>query len=373
MDGGWKVGTSGTSDLERASIRLAEAAAHETSPSRGLLERTDLRPYYVVTPPYAAGSAGVRVLHLLAKALLRLGAQAYVVDLGLSRDPDPFLGAAVSVPVLTLDVARQHQAVGLEPVVVYPEVVHGNPLGAAHVVRYLLNHPGAMGGPTSFAQTDLLLAFSRTIARGAGAVEVLCIPPSDPAAITRTTDGPRDRGLVLAYASKFRRAGGVPDLPPGATEVTMQFPPAGRLVDYLSRASVLHVWEDTAVIVEALLCGCPVVVAPQSGLTELILDVEMGASGITFDPSPGGIERARREVPHFRASYESIYAQAWAQFARFVAVTQEMPGAPGRAPTAIDLSALTGHSRPRLPLRTVADQTAWRVQRRVAARRAARG
>lgn len=356
---------TGARDLAHVARALGTVAAQDPRPSRSLLERTDLRPYYVVTPPYASGSAGVRVLHLLARALIRVGAPAYVVDIGLSSDPDPFLGPTVSVPILTPSVARQHAQAGVTPVVVYPEVVHGNPLGARHVVRYLLNHPGAMGGPARFPRGDQLLAFSQAIADGAGTPHVLCIPPSDPDDFVPTSPEPRDPDLVLAYASKFRRAGGRPVLPPAATEITVSFPPRGQLRAYLARASVLFAWEDTAVIVEALLSGCPVVVAPDSGLTGLILDAEIGRVGITFDDSPAGLAAARRDVDGFRKRYEGLYVQAWEQLAGFVAMTQPLADDHGPG---IDVSALRGHSRPRLPIRTHVEQTVHRVRRRVAAR-----
>jgi hypothetical protein len=45
-------------------------------------------------------------------------------------------------------------------IVVYPEVVSGNPLGAKHVVRYVLNHPGLLGGDTSYNPDELVIYYA---------------------------------------------------------------------------------------------------------------------------------------------------------------------------------------------------------------------
>jgi len=52
---------------------------------------------------------------------------------------------------------------------IYPEIVHGNPLKAKKVVRYILQKPGlatmyGQPGPTKFDPTDILIYFSRVYA-----------------------------------------------------------------------------------------------------------------------------------------------------------------------------------------------------------------
>jgi hypothetical protein len=54
-----------------------------------------------------------------------------------------------------------------EDIVIYPEVVSGNPLGAKNVVRWLLYHPGVISGKVGFSndglKPDLLIRFNNAV------------------------------------------------------------------------------------------------------------------------------------------------------------------------------------------------------------------
>lgn len=178
-----------------------------------LLESLRSHPYYIVAPAYTETSAGTRVLHLLAQALLRIGMPAYIVDVKSGPVTKRAFSGPVAVPTLTDAVVREHHACGLNPIAVYPEILAGNPLRAATVVRYFLNYPGLLGGPKEFPDTDIRLAFSQRLADASGANMVLYLPTSDPR-VFRAQPGLR-RDLVLAYAHKYRATGARPAIPPG--------------------------------------------------------------------------------------------------------------------------------------------------------------
>ena len=109
------------------------------------------RPYYIETPPYRRSSAGIRVMHMLCHVLNRLGEEAYVFTSEVNPD--------LNTPTVTEDVVRRHLQAGREPIVVYPEIVSGNPRRAKSVVRYVLNVPGLIGGDKTFADTELIYAY----------------------------------------------------------------------------------------------------------------------------------------------------------------------------------------------------------------------
>lgn len=94
--------------------------------------------FVVTAPPYSDKSAGIVMLYTLRDELKNLGYDAEIM---------PF-----EKPITIPDDA----------IVVYPEVVDGNPLGAKNVVRYYLNKEGmASGNKVNASPNDFILAFNK--------------------------------------------------------------------------------------------------------------------------------------------------------------------------------------------------------------------
>lgn len=311
-------------------------------------------PYYVVTPKYVANSAGIRSLFMLGRALNSAGRDAYLTDIGLGGPDGPFAGDA-AVPVLTADVAMRHVAGGRNPIVVYPEVVHGNPLRAGCVVRYVLNYPGLLFGPRGFAESEHVWAYSGVLGRAVGTSDVLSIPVCDPDWWV-PLDRPRTGSLV--YAPKFRLLGGAPAHAQhaGALEIGRDGPESDpmRIRSLLSGAELLYLYENSAIGIEAVLCGCPVVFMPNEHFTEAILADELGSDGFAWGPSDAEINRARATVGAARERYVRLFGRFWEDLDRFIETTQKAAESdsvpsdlavdriipPGRRPPALPRKAL---------------------------------
>lgn len=93
-----------------------------------------MRAIAIVAPPYRETSGGRVVLHRLQAVLASAGITAYLVPWRATLDemqaPSPPYGR---VPVCTVPQP--------DDIVIYPDIVRGNPLNARHVVRWQLYHP----------------------------------------------------------------------------------------------------------------------------------------------------------------------------------------------------------------------------------------
>ena len=312
------TGAGGMGDRPATLLDFPDPARAET-----LLPRAGRHPYYVVAPAYRRSSIGIRCLHLLVHWLNRLGQTAWIVPydkrLGLHTDPN------LVTPELTPRVLAYHQLQGLAPIAVYPEVAYGNPLRAQTVVRFLLNFPGILGGDTTVSAREIVFGFSRILAEAGGAPDnVLHMPALDTEIFSPYPEEPRQG--ACHYLGKYRRdhGGEAFGLPPNSIEIASD-PKAmdqKMIAAIFRRSELFYVYENTGLITEAGLCGCPTVMMPNPWLRAMIAEHELGAGGIAWGDSPEAIAEAKRTVGNVRARYQQTVAAFFIQLDHFVAVTQ---------------------------------------------------
>lgn len=283
------------------------------------------RPYYVEAPPYRRTSAGIKVLHLLCHTLNLIGEEAYVTT--------DSVNPALRTPTITTEVVRRHLEAGVEPIVVYPEVVKGNPRNARSVVRYLLNRAGMIGGDEVHDDTELVFAFGRNILpEGVDPENVLFLPPTD-TRIFHNQDNPLDdkREGILLYAGRhIDHIGEYPELAARAALITSSWPETHQaLAELFRRSEAVYCFESTSLALEALLCGCPAIILPSPSFRgDAISTSELGRDGLAFTNSPDEIAFACRTVRKMWDNYQAAEKRFWAQLEHFVIRTQTMPVQP---------------------------------------------
>jgi hypothetical protein len=288
-------------------------------------------PYYIVSPRFTTKSAGIRILHQLVHMLNRAGCEAYVHLIPFSRGGLD-VNERLHTPILTPEIVARHQAQQRRPILVTPETVEVPPVQGCLNVRYCMHFPGFLGGPTEFSPEELLVAYSQTIVpKLSGSPHVLFLPGVDPQRFVASAD--EERTLDLVYAGKFTDFHGqsIPkDLLHGSQLITREDVTAScndELSVLFQRARVLHVFENSAVITEALLCGCPVVAWRNPYFNELIGAPEHGADGVIWGDAHGGwkdrLFQAARNTAQFRRAYEAAVEAAPCELQKFVSVTQQ--------------------------------------------------
>ncbi len=125
------------------------------------------RPTYIIyTPGYDENGGGSIVLHKLCHILNELGESALLWPMrplnpqGLWRRlHDLIAPKRFNVSPSLLTPIAEKKKLDHEVIVLYPEIIPGNPLGACNVARWLLNKPGFLTGRMEFGRGDLYFKF----------------------------------------------------------------------------------------------------------------------------------------------------------------------------------------------------------------------
>jgi hypothetical protein len=218
--------------------------------------------FLVAAPPYGHKSAGVRALYRLCHHLNAAGYSAAMAPLLGATEPPPGWLAPV------------HGGAAGDGIVVYPEIVPGNPLRARKVVRWALNNPGLLGGDARYPDSEMVFVFnperlalaSRAVSRPLGRGRVLRPALIDPDHIYPRHDIPKTIDcLYVGRAQALRALHPLPD--EGRLQsVEAATPTLASLGDLLRRTRTLYAYDHASTILkEAKICGCTVRVVGEDG------------------------------------------------------------------------------------------------------------
>lgn len=285
-------------------------------------------PYYISAPRWMYSSAGIRALHLLCHALNRSGMKAFMIHYPFGEHPRSWTNRELLTPTLYKEQAKVHLEQGLAPIVLYPEIIPGNPLKAPVVARWVMNFPGLLGGDSTYDNKEICFGYSRELAiAGGNSEQVLHMPTIDTRIFYPPYDLTERRGGCFC-ASKYKvvHNGVLDPITDGCFEITRQMSdsldPRG-VADLLRRSEVFYAYENTALATEAVLCGCPAVFIPNPYLTEMIGQEELGTDGFAWGTDPVAIERARTTVAQGTINYLNTYDLFWDQLNTFIKITQQ--------------------------------------------------
>lgn len=282
-------------------------------------------PYYIVAPRYIRTSAGIKVLHLLCHALNRAGERAYLITHPYYL-PQYATHPELITPILTQATVEHDFAAGLAPIVVYPEMIRGNPFKSPFVVRYVLNFPGLLGGDSQYGEEEFCIAYSETLARSIPSSRLtLFVPASDPRTFTPVPEQVRHGTCFYAGKYKYHHGGELFDITRDSTEITRDRPNSPtqpQIADLFRRSELFYCYENTALAIEALLCGCPVVFLPNPYFDRVIAAEEHGWDGIAWGADPDEIARAKRTVHLARRQFLHHFDVFHDKLVEFISLTQ---------------------------------------------------
>ncbi|MDD1957869.1 glycosyltransferase [Pseudomonas sp. SD17-1] len=277
-------------------------------------------PYYIMAPDYRDTSSGIVSLHYLCHVLNLNGREAYLCG-------PKVVNPNLKTPLLDAATEQRHQQHGKVAIAVYPEVVVGNPLGRRVVSRFLLNFEGLINGKSmEAAPTDLLFYYGPALAekRGHANPDLLGLPVLDIDLFKAPPAGTPRRGCYLYQNRHPLEQIDYSLLPEGIQLLRIANAlPLHELAQVLRSAEVMYSYEWSMTCVIAVLCGCPVIFMPGSGVDQAFLETGfLGSAGFALLDQPDALATARAGVEGALQRYVLATLPFWQQLDTFIAKTQ---------------------------------------------------
>ena len=292
--------------------------------------------FVIYTPHYDPESGGIMVLYKLYSLLNKHGHTAKIwnwtkihshenriINGKISAGyfiPSTISKVDIECPYL-INIAKEIDI--QDSVVIYPEIIEGNPLRAKRVVRWLLNKPGAIMGTASYGLDELIIYYSEHfLPFGAKANHRHQLKLFE-----HREDLYKDIKPIKRSNCYFmvRKGGDTPLTyhPPGSIQVDGL---RHRELAPLFQTAELFISYDlhTAYSAFASICGCDSVVVPRTGMTK-----EQWKSGKDVSEMNGiaygleDIQRARNTRPDLLHGFRQIETNNYSQVTNFLQLCQE--------------------------------------------------
>lgn len=275
---------------------------------------SDHSPYYIACPDYVQKSSGPRVLHYLCHTLNELGYEAYIT----ANHTSPWL----RTPKLTTEIRKSHELANRPPIIVYPEVVTGNPLKGHVVARWILNKAGHLGGTQKFCEEELLFYWDEWVLTNERHADRLYLDSVN-SRIFNNKQTAEQRTGTCYYAHKYLHQGGKvhPWLLDNSTSLCQDIPRSPEeIAQILRTATLLFCYEPSNIVSEAYACGCPCVIV-KSTYSEYFDLSNIGITQIDEKSIPSFVPAA---VPaEFESQYTAHIEKAWPTIENFINRTQQ--------------------------------------------------
>lgn len=220
--------------------------------------------FLIVAPEFTHRSSGVKALYRLCHHLNKSGYFSAIIPLPgrtVKKLPDWELFSLENIPISN-------------EVVIYPEIISGNPYKAKRVVRWALNNPGLLGGDKFFPKDELVFAYdyqrinyiSEAAGMELGSNRVLWFGLVDPMYIYPDANIRKSIDCYFVYKGHL-----LEHLFPLKDKLNLQrieqiTPTAESLGEVLRRTKTLYSYDHYSNILrEAAICGCDIRVISNDG------------------------------------------------------------------------------------------------------------
>lgn len=307
------------------------------------MKKQTRRPRFLIVSPQQCGGGPV-VLHLLCHMLADMGYDArifrlrtdYPISLPGSRREFlchylPFIRKKNKQILDSQDgsikgcVLTDWPYVDDDTIVVYPEIVFGNPLAARHVVRWFLNRntfKGQYVGEQPYGKDDLFICYWKVFndyqLNPSGRQVTLQNFNHD--VYKRWNYGHREGNCFLIHKGLYRK-----DLPTQVPGIIIDRLSEKEKVEVLNRCEYFYSFDpQTSYLYVAAICGCVSIAIPEPGKSRTdYTGGEVKAWGVAYGTSPEELAFARSTYKELQAYIESFDIQNHENVHKFLAYCQE--------------------------------------------------
>lgn len=212
-----------------------------------------MRPIIIVTPDYTHSSNGIAALHHICHTINSLGGDSRLLMLtdkaivgGLDHQTNP----AWNTP----NLQECDKGLVQEGIVIYPEMVKGNPLNAPRVVRWLGHKEGALWDNSMDAQPDdYIMAHSKVLRPNA---DYVLFYPFMNSCFNSDGAPPEKRVLNATYIGKGYLFGDV-GIIKNTLWIERKWPSTQEQLAFILRhVACFYTWDSwSATNVNAIMCG----------------------------------------------------------------------------------------------------------------------
>ena len=125
-----------------------------------------MKKFLITTPGFVPHCGGIVVLHKLAQTLAELGEETYLFTTQINfNKAHKFIWIPSQNPVVTNNELILDDEDKENIIVIYPDIINGNPLNAKYVVRWLLSIPNEPI-PKVYGNNDIIYLFHKGYSSG---------------------------------------------------------------------------------------------------------------------------------------------------------------------------------------------------------------
>lgn len=276
-------------------------------------------PYYLHAPNFTELSSGIRVMHYLCHILNLNGYESYVSS--------PVTAPYLWTPTLNEGVVRKHFESALKPIVIYPEITRGAPLGFGIPVRWLLAPAGKISGHTDFSDGEITIGYREAFIEDPE-TPLLTVPTADPHLFSPGLPAAERSGKYFFYNRLLATGGELLPITADAVEISPRQPRSlEQLSEIFKTAEVLYCYEEGSITLEARMCGCPVVFLPNERWLPRLPESNFSKDGIAWGTSAEELAYARATVHNIHRQTLALYEAFQSQLDAFVDLTQNAAAA----------------------------------------------